>query len=349
MINPLPSRTSFSRMILVTGAAGFIGYHVCKRLLDAGENVIGVDCFTPYYDVALKHKRLAQIETLPNFKFHHLDLADQQATQTLFATSGITHVVHLAAQPGVRAALIDPHPYVHSNITGFLNILEGARHHKIAHFVYASSSSVYGLNQQLPFSEHHSADHPVSLYAATKRASEMMAHSYADLFHIPTTALRFFTVYGPWGRPDMAVYQFTDKISRGVPIDVANNGEVWRDFTYIDDVVEGVVRLLDHAPSAHPDFNAHQPDLASSRAPYRVYNIGNDKPEKLDDLITMIETQLGLKATRNVTPLPLGDVLETRADITALQSAVGFSPSTPLKEGVKRFIAWYQDYHEHKT
>ena len=348
MMSP-PPITSLPRVILVTGAAGFIGYHVCQRLLNAGEKVVGVDSFTPYYDVKLKHNRLAKIKTHPCFTFHQLDLADAKATQNLFQTSGITHIIHLAAQPGVRAALSDPHPYIHSNITGFLNILEGARHSKVAYLVYASSSSVYGLNQQLPFSEQHSADHPVSLYAATKRASEMMAHSYADLFHIPTTALRFFTVYGPWGRPDMAVYQFTDKISRGIPIDVANNGEVWRDFTYVDDVVEGIVRLLDHVPCADPYFNAHQPDLARSRAPYRVYNIGNDKPEKLDDLITIIETQLGLKAKRNVIPLPLGDVLETRADITALQNAIGFSPSTPLDEGVKRFIAWYQNDHEHQT
>jgi UDP-glucuronate 4-epimerase len=319
--------------VLVTGAAGFIGFHVVKRLLAMGKSVVGADCLTPYYDVRLKKARLVELQKEANFSFMHLDLSQADDTKALFETHRFQEVIHLAAQPGVRAALTDPHPYIHSNITAFLNVLEGCRHGHIKHLVYASSSSVYGLNRTLPFSEHGIADHPISLYAATKRAGEMMAHSYADLFAIPMTGLRFFTVYGPWGRPDMAVYQFTDKISRGIPIEVANNGEVWRDFTYVDDVVEGVVRVLSHIPVPNPDFDAFHPDPAKSRAPHRVFNIGNDRPEKLDDLISMIETGLGKKANRVIIPLPLGDVLETRADIT------------DLRDAVSRFIAWYQMHH----
>jgi UDP-glucuronate 4-epimerase len=332
--------------ILVTGVAGFIGFHVAQRFLAEGYHVVGVDCFTPYYDVSLKKARLTQLEKYKTFIFLKHDLADVLETAAIFQKYHFDYIIHLAAQPGVRAALTDPHPYIQSNITAFLNVLEGCRHINVKHLIYASSSSVYGLNRQLPFSEHTPADHPISLYAATKRAGELMAHSYADLFHIPMTGLRFFTVYGPWGRPDMAVYQFTDKISRGVPIDVANNGEVWRDFTYVDDVVEGIIRLHRLPPQPDTEFNTLSPDPARSRAPHRVYNIGNDHPEKLNDLIKMIEHAVGREANRIVIPLPQGDVLETRADITDLRNAVDFAPRTPLQEGVKHFVSWYQDYME---
>jgi UDP-glucuronate 4-epimerase len=331
--------------ILVTGAAGFIGFHVAQRLLRDGHHVVGVDSFTPYYDVALKEARFAKLTPHNTFVPERVDLADEAATQELFRRHRPRFVVHLAAQPGVRRALTEPRPYVTSNVVGFLNVLEGCRHNLVEHLVYASSSSVYGANGKLPFSEHDHADHPVSLYAATKRSNEMMAHSYAHLFRLPATGLRFFTVYGPWGRPDMAVYAFTHAIARGAPIEVANGGRVWRDFTYVDDIVEGIVRLIDRPAAGNPDWSAAAPDPATSAAPHRVYNIGNDRPEELNHLVRLIEEALGRKADRFDAPLPPGDVLETRADVTDLRRDVGFAPDTSLEEGVTRFVAWYRGYH----
>jgi len=332
-----------SSPILVTGAAGFIGYHVVERLLAEGRQVVGVDSFTPYYDVALKEARFARLAPHNTFLGERLDLADAQATRDLFRHHRFERVIHLAAQPGVR--FIDPQPYAASNLLGFMNVLEACRQESIGHLVYASSSSVYGANRTLPFSEHDTTDHPISLYAATKKANEMMAHSYAHLFGLPCTGLRFFTVYGPWGRPDMAVYKFTHAIAEGREIQVANGGRVWRDFTYVDDIVEGIVRLVDRAPSPDPAWNAQKPDPATSAAPHRVYNIGNDSPEEVNRLIALIEEQLGRKANRVDVPLPPGDVLETRADVTDLRRDVGFAPATSLEEGIRRFVAWYRGYH----
>jgi UDP-glucuronate 4-epimerase len=336
-----------SAPILVTGAAGFIGFHVAQRLLRDGYPVAGVDCFTPYYDVALKEARFAELTAHAGFVPERIDLADAQATEGLFARHRPRFVVHLAAQPGVRQALITPHPYTASNVTGFLNIIEGCRHGDVEHLVYASSSSVYGANRKLPFSEHDGANHPVSLYAATKKANEMMAHSYAHLFGLAATGLRFFTVYGPWGRPDMAVYTFTDAIARGRAIEVSNAGKVWRDFTYVDDIVEGVVRLIHRPARADPLWSAEAsaPDPATSAAPHRIYNIGNDSPEELNHLIEIIENAVGRKAHRIERPLPPGDVLETRADVSDLRRDVGFAPATSLAVGVDRFVAWYRAYH----
>ncbi|HEY8382325.1 MAG TPA: NAD-dependent epimerase/dehydratase family protein [Microvirga sp.] len=331
--------------ILVTGAAGFIGFHVAKRLLDRGEAVVGVDSFTPYYDVALKEARAAELAGRNAYALERLDLGDEAAVRDLFARHRFRRVVHLAAQPGVRRALTEPMPYVTANVVAFLNILEACRHGGIEHLVYASSSSVYGANRKLPFSEHDGTAHPVSLYAATKQANEGMAHSYAHLFGLPATGLRFFTVYGPWGRPDMAVYAFTDAIARGRTIEVAHAGRVWRDFTYVDDIVEGVVRVLDRPAAPDPAWRAENPDPATAGVPHRIYNIGNDSPEELNDLVRIIEAELGRTATRIDRPLPPGDVLETRADITDLRRDVGFAPATPLKEGVRRFVQWYRAYH----
>ncbi|MCG7392875.1 NAD-dependent epimerase [Microvirga sp. ACRRW] len=332
-----------SSPILVTGAAGFIGFHVVERLLALGHQVVGVDCFTPYYDVSLKEARFGRLSPRNSFHGERVDLSDPQATRDLFQRHRFERVIHLAAQPGVR--FVDPMPYASSNLMGFMNMLEACRHGGIQHLVYASSSSVYGANRKLPFSEHDTTDHPISLYAATKKANEMMAHSYASLFGLPSTGLRFFTVYGPWGRPDMAVYKFTHAIAQGREIQVANAGKVWRDFTYVDDIVEGIVRLVDKAPVANPDWNAEDPDPATSAAPHRVYNIGNDNPEEVNDLIAIIEDALGKKANRVNVPLPPGDVLETRADVTDLRRDVGFAPSTSLKDGVNRFVQWYREYH----
>jgi UDP-glucuronate 4-epimerase len=329
--------------ILVTGAAGFIGFHVAQRLLEDGHHVVGVDSFTPYYDVALKEARFSRLIPRNAFIPERLDLADAQATRDLFQRHRFERVIHLAAQPGVR--FVDPQPYITSNMIAFTNMLEACRHGGVEHLVYASSSSVYGANRKLPFSEHDAADHPVSLYAATKKANEMMAHSYAQLFGLASTGLRFFTVYGPWGRPDMAVYAFTRAIAEGRPIDVVHEGKVWRDFTYVDDVVEGIVRLVDRAASPDPTWDATNPDPATSSAPHRVYNIGNDNPEELNRLIGLIEDALGRKAQRVDRPLPPGDVLETRADVSDLRRDVGFAPSTSLEEGVRRFVDWYRGYH----
>jgi UDP-glucuronate 4-epimerase len=331
--------------ILVTGAAGFIGFHVAQRLLRDGHQVVGVDSFTPFYDVALKEARFAELTPRNSFAPERLDLSDSAATQDLFRRHRFRWVIHLAAQPGVR--FVDPQPYVTSNLVAFTNMLEACRHGAVEHLVYASSSSVYGSNRKLPFSEHDTTDHPVSLYAATKKANEAMAHSYAHLFGLPSTGLRFFTVYGPWGRPDMAVYAFTRAIAEGRTIEVANAGNVWRDFTYVDDIVEGIVRLIPRAAQPDPTFDPERPDPATSAAPHRVYNIGNDRPEELNGLITLIEEALGRKANRVDRPLPPGDVLETRADVSDLRRDVGFAPSTSLKDGVERFVAWYREYHGH--
>ncbi len=331
--------------VLVTGAAGFIGFHYSKRLLDAGYRVVGLDNLNPYYDVRLKHDRLAILRDYDQFEFAGLDLADQDGMAALFAGHDFSRVVNLAAQAGVRYSLENPHSYVDSNLVGFLNILEGCRHHKIEHLIYASSSSVYGLNTLMPFSVHHNVDHPVSLYAASKKANELMAHSYSHLYGLPTTGLRFFTVYGPWGRPDMALFLFTRAILAGEPIKVFNYGEMQRDFTYVDDIVEGVFRLLDHLPEPNPDWRGDDPDPGTSPAPYRIHNIGNNNPVKLIDFIEAIETALGRKAQREMLPLQPGDVPATYADVDALQQAVDFRPSTPLKIGVERFIAWYREYY----
>ncbi len=332
-----------SAPILVTGAAGFIGFHVAERLLAAGHRVVGLDSFMPYYDVALKQARFARLTPHAAFEGARLDLADAGALSDLFGRHRFEHVVHLAAQPGVR--FVDPQPYAASNLVGFMNMLEACRQAGVRHLVYASSSSVYGANGKLPFSEHDSADHPISLYAATKKANEMMAHSYAALFGLPATGLRFFTVYGPWGRPDMAVYKFTHAIAEGREIQVAHAGRVWRDFTYVDDIVEGIVRLVERAPGPDPHWNALSPDPAISPAPHRLYNIGNDRPEEVNRLIALIEAALGRKARRVDVPLPAGDVLETRADVSDLRRDVGFAPATSLEDGIRRFVEWYKSYH----
>ncbi|MER9425871.1 NAD-dependent epimerase/dehydratase family protein [Mesorhizobium sp. M0317] len=331
--------------IIVTGAAGFIGFHVASRLLRLGAEVIGVDNFTPYYDLKLKEARFTRLCAEPRFTPMRFDLADRSLVKALFCEFQPSHFVHLAAQAGVRHSLVDPHAYVESNIVAFLNVLEGCRHAGVSHLVYASSSSVYGANRRIPFSEHHGANHPVSFYAATKAANECMAHSYSHLFGLPVTGLRFFTVYGPWGRPDMAVYTFTHAIAEGRTIEIANAGRVWRDFTYIDDIVEGVVRVLAKPPCQDPGWDGRAADPATSSARYRLYNIGNDRPEEINHLIALIETALGRRAVRVNVPLPPGDVLETRADVRDLRRAVGFAPATTLEDGVQRFVEWYREFH----
>ena len=331
--------------ILVTGAAGFIGYHAAHRLLERGDEVVGVDNFNDYYDVSLKEARLARLREHAAFRLERLDVGDRDGMAALFARERFERVVHLAAQAGVRYSLINPHAYTDSNVTGFLNILEGARHHAIEHLVFASTSSVYGANTSQPFSEHQNVDHPVSLYAATKKANELMAHSYAHLFGIRVTGLRFFTVYGPWGRPDMALFRFTRGILAGEPIPVFNNGQMIRDFTYVDDIVEGVVRTLDHPAQPDPAWTGAAPDPATSYAPYRVFNIGNNEPVLLLDCIAMLEEELGKKARMEFLPIQPGDVVSTRADVSELESAVGFRPRTPLRTGIARFANWYREYY----
>src|SRR6185369_3120953 len=329
--------------ILVTGAAGFIGYHTAARLLDRGYEVTGLDNLNPYYDVSLKEARLARLKERERFRFLKADLADQSTIEATFAEEKPERVIHLAAQAGVRYSLDHPHPYISSNIVGFLHILESCRHHGVEHLVYASSSSVYGANRKLPFDVKDPVDHPVSLYGATKKANELMAHSYAHLFGLPVTGLRFFTVYGPWGRPDMSLFQFTRNILEGRPIPVFNYGHHARDFTYIDDVVEGVVRTVDTIATRDPDWRPEGPDPATSSAPYRLYNIGNHSPVKLLDYIAVIEDTVGRKAELEMLPAQPGDVEETYADVEALKDAVGFEPSTPIEVGVKRFVAWYRE------
>jgi UDP-glucuronate 4-epimerase len=330
---------------LVTGAAGFIGMAVARRLLGMGRPVVGVDNFTPYYDVSLKEARLRVLEAEPRFRFERLDLADADAVRRLFEGHRPTRVVHLAAQPGVRYSLENPRAYVDSNLVAFANLLEACRHGKVEHLVYASSSSVYGLNERMPFSVHDNVDHPVSLYAATKKANELMGHAYSHLFGLATTALRFFTVYGPWGRPDMAVYAFTHAIAEGRPIKVYNHGRSLRDFTYVDDVVEGVVRVLDRPAAPDPAWSGAAPDPGTSRTPYRVYNIGNHTPVAVSELIALIERELGKKAETVMLPAEPGDMAATYADVEDLSRDVGFSPATPLDEGIRRFVAWYREYH----
>lgn len=332
--------------ILVTGAAGFIGFHTSKRLLKRGDTVIGLDNLNDYYDVRLKEARLAQLTPHKNFRFVKLDLADREGMKALFAESGVRRVVHLAAQAGVRYSLVNPHAYTDSNVTGFLNVLEGCRHNKIEHLVYASTSSVYGGNTHMPFSVHDNVDHPVSLYAATKKANELMAHCYAHLYRLPCTGLRFFTVYGPWGRPDMALFLFTKAILEGKPIDVFNHGKMQRDFTYVEDIVEGVVRALDRVAQPHAQWSGDQPDPGTSNAPYRLYNIGNNKPVELLRFIEVLEQTLGKKAEKRMLPLQAGDVPATYADVDDLMRDVGFKPSTAIEVGIARFVEWYREYYK---
>lgn len=345
--------------ILVTGAAGFIGFYTTKRLLERGDEVVGLDNINDYYDANLKYGRLAEMGIVRNavdwykfvqsdkyadYRFIRMNLEDKQAIQMLFANEHFNKVINLAAQAGVRYSIENPYAYVSSNVDGFLNILEGCRHHGIQHLVYASSSSVYGLNGKVPFSEHDSIAHPISLYAATKKSNELMAHTYSNLYDVPTTGLRFFTVYGPWGRPDMSPFLFTDAILNNRPIKVFNNGDMLRDFTYIDDIVEGVIRVLDHNATPNAGWNAENPDPATSTAPFRIYNIGNSQPVKLLDFIKAIETACGCEAKKNFLPMQAGDVYQTNADTTLLQTEMGYKPCKDIIEGVKETVEWYKEY-----
>jgi UDP-glucuronate 4-epimerase len=334
--------------ILVTGAAGFIGYHTAQRLLDDGYEVVGLDNLNDYYDVSLKKARLELLAKHPSFRFEKLDLTDRSGMESLFAREKFVRVIHLAAQAGVRYSLQAPHAYIDSNVTGTLNVLEGCRHNAVEHLVYASTSSVYGANTKMPFSVHEIADHPVSLYAATKRANELMAHTYSWLFRIPTTGLRFFTVYGPWGRPDMALFLFARNILEGRPIDVFNNGHHKRDFTFVADIAEGVVRASERIARPDPHWNGDSPDPASSQAPFRLYNIGNNQPVQLMRYIEVIEDCLGRKAQKNFLPMQPGDVPETCADIDDLVEDVGYRPATSIEEGVRRFIDWFCEYYGYR-
>jgi len=332
--------------ILLTGAAGFIGMTTTLRLLARGDEVVGLDNLNDYYEVTLKQARLARLTPHANFRFVQLNVEDRPGMEALFAAERFDRVIHLAAQAGVRYSLKNPHAYIDSNIVGFMNVLEGCRHSGVQHLVYASSSSVYGGNTKMPFSEHDSVDHPVSMYAATKKANELMAHTYSHLFGLPTTGLRFFTVYGPWGRPDMALFLFTKAILEGRPIDVFNHGKMQRDFTFVDDIVEGVIRVMDRTAAPNPEFVSDTPDPGTSNAPYRVFNIGNHSPVQLLDYIGCIEDALGLKAQKNLLPLQDGDVPATYADVDALRDWVGFTPATDIRSGVARFVAWYRDYYQ---
>jgi UDP-glucuronate 4-epimerase len=334
------------KRILVTGAAGFIGYHVSEKLLARGFEVVGLDIVNDYYDPTLKEARLARLTPHAKFSFHRIDLADKPKMDELFAASKFDGVVNLAAQAGVRYSLQNPQAYVHSNLIGFTNILEGCRHHGVKHLVYASSSSVYGANTKVPFSVSDNVDHPLSLYAASKKANELMAHTYANLFALPVSGLRFFTVYGPWGRPDMAMFLFTKAILAGKPIDVFNHGKMQRDFTFIDDISEGVVRVLFHTATPDPAWRGDKPDPSSSFAPHRVYNIGNSNPSELMEVISTLEELLGKKAEKRMLDMQPGDVPETFADVKALEDAVGFKPATTLRDGMTRFVAWYRDYYK---
>lgn len=329
----------------MTGAAGFIGYHMAALLLRQGEQVVGLDNLNDYYSVDLKKARLDQLEQHEQFTFVKADLADSNAINALFDRYSFSRVVHLAAQAGVRYSLSNPRAYIDSNLVGFGNILEGCRHGGCEHLLYASSSSVYGSNKQQPFSVHHSVDHPISLYAATKKANELMAHTYSHLFGLPTTGLRFFTVYGPWGRPDMALFLFTKAIFADKPIDVFNNGEMKRDFTYVDDIVQAMERLLDTIPEPEEDYDPLNPDPGSSSCPYRVYNIGNNQPEELGHFIEVLERAIGRKAKKNYLPLQQGDVVETFADVSDLENVIGFKPSTSIETGITNFVRWYRDFH----
>ncbi|MDI6686733.1 MAG: NAD-dependent epimerase [Desulfobacterales bacterium] len=334
--------------VLVTGAAGFIGFHLAKRLLDSGCHVAGVDNLNHYYDVKLKEDRLAILAAYENFEFHKIDLLDKNGLEKIFGNTSFDVVVNLAAQAGVRYSLTNPGAYVDSNIAGFVNILEGCRHNNVKHLVFASSSSVYGANTKMPFSIHDNVDHPVSLYAASKKSNELMAHTYSHLFQLPCTGLRFFTVYGPWGRPDMALFLFTKAILAGKPIEVFNHGNMERDFTYIDDIVEGVIRVMNRLPKPNQKWSGDAPDPGSSYAPYKLYNIGNNNPVKLMDFIAAIESTLGKKAEKEFLDLQPGDVPATYADIDDLIKDVGFKPATTIKTGISRFLSWYKDYYGHK-
>ena len=333
-------------VILVTGAAGFIGFHLSQRLLARGDEVIGLDNINDYYDVTIKKDRLAQLQTYSGFRFHKLDLADREGMARLFTEHSFDKVAHLAAQAGVRYSLTNPHAYVDSNLVGFINVLEGCRYSGVHHLVFASSSSVYGANTKMPLSVHDNVDHPISLYAATKKANELMAHTYSHLYNLPTTGLRFFTVYGPWGRPDMALFLFTKAILAGRPIDVFNYGKMKRDFTYIDDIVEGVVRVLDKIPEPNSAWSGNTPDPGTSYARYKIYNIGNNQPNELIHFIEVLESYLGMKAEMNMLPLQPGDVPETYADVDELVKDVGFKPNTSIEIGIERFVKWYRSYYQ---
>ena len=333
--------------VLVTGAAGFIGFHLAKRLLEDGAAVVGLDNLNAYYSVKLKEDRLAQLQGQANFTFARMDLADREGMARLFSERRFDVVVNLAAQAGVRYSLKNPQAYIDANIVGFTNILEGCRHHGVQHLVFASSSSVYGANTRMPFSVHHNVDHPVSLYAATKKANELMAHTYSHLYGLACTGLRFFTVYGPWGRPDMALFLFTDAILNDRPIQVFNHGRMQRDFTYIDDIVEGVVRVMGRRPAPNPSWSGERPDPGTSYAPYKIYNIGNNQPVELNRFIETIETVLGRTARKEYLDMQPGDVPATYADVDDLTADVGFKPATPLRSGIERFIAWYRSYYSH--
>ena len=332
--------------ILVTGAAGFVGFHTAVKLLERGDEVVGLDNFNDYYDVTLKESRAAILDNYPNFKMLRLDLADRPGMESMFETEKFAKVVHLAAQAGVRYSIENPHAYIDSNVVGTLHILEGCRHHDVEHLVYASSSSVYGANTTMPFSIHQNVDHPLALYGATKKANELMAHTYSNLYKLPTTGLRFFTVYGPYGRQDMALFLFTKNILEGKPIDVFNYGKHRRDFTYIDDIVEGVVRTMDNTAQPNEDWDPAVPDPGTSRAPYRIYNIGNQQPVELMDYIAAIEKCLGKTAEKNLLPLQDGDVPDTWADTEDLANDVGYQPSTPIDVGVKNFVEWYLEFYK---
>ncbi|MBF0410059.1 MAG: NAD-dependent epimerase [Candidatus Riflebacteria bacterium] len=331
---------------LVTGAAGFIAFHLCKRLLEKGDTVHGIDNLNDYYDVSLKESRLALLKGWENFSFEKTDISDRSKMEKLFAEHKFDRVINLAAQAGVRYSLKNPHSYIDSNIVGFLNILEGCRHSKVPHLVYASSSSVYGANTLMPFSVHHNVDHPYSLYAASKKANELMAHSYSHLYSLPVTGLRFFTVYGPWGRPDMAIFIFTKAITEGRPIEIFNEGAMERDFTYIDDIVSGIIGSSDNIPRSDSSWNSDHPDPATSRAPYRIFNIGNNKPVGLLYLIETLENALGKKAEKKYLPMQPGDVPATYADIEDLARDTGFSPSTSIEKGIAKFVSWYREYYK---
>jgi len=331
--------------ILVTGAAGFIGFHLARRLLQQEQSVVGLDNVNDYYDVSLKQARLDELNKLRGFRFVRLDIAERDELDRLFAASKFDVVVNLAAQAGVRYSLVNPHAYIRSNIDGFVNILEACRRNSVKHLIYASSSSVYGAVTKMPFSVHQNVDHPVSLYGASKKANELLAHSYSHLFGLPTTGLRFFTVYGPWGRPDMAMFIFTRAILADEPIQIFNHGRMERDFTYIDDIVEGVVRLVDRPPIPNANWSGDDPDPATSAAPYRVYNIGNNRPESVMHLVEILERCLGRKAVKELTPMQPGDVPATYADVDDLARDIGFAPQTPLETGVERFVEWYRSFY----
>ena len=335
--------------LLVTGAAGFIGFHTARRLLERGDDVVGLDNLNSYYDPGLKAARLALLRSYPGFRFVEADISDRGAVESLFHAERFQRVVHLAAQAGVRYSIINPHAYVQSNITGFLHVLEGCRHHAVEHLVYASTSSVYGANTRMPFTEQQNVDHPLTLYAATKKSNELMAHSYSSLYGLPTTGLRFFTVYGPWGRPDMALFLFTKNILAGVPIDVFNGGHHRRDFTFIDDIVQGVVAAVDQVAAPEPRWDSNAPDPAGSNAPYKIYNIGNQRPVELLRYIEVLEQCLGKRAQKNLLPMQPGDLPDTWADVEALARDVGYRPSTNLESGVKQFVEWYLGYYHPQT